>query len=94
MTDDKKFRHDRFQVGDMVTLIPTDEYLGGPVQEGIWRKYGKGPFEVEAVEDLEKLWPGVENKSLHSQLVTICDGGERLSGYWLNPIEREEQSAA
>lgn len=74
-----------YKVGDPVKLIPTDEYIGGPVQERHIAKYGRGPYTVEEVQDLTTTWgERAAEQAKHPQLVVIC-GGERFSGYWLEP---------
>lgn len=78
-----------YKPGDKVRFVPVDEYLGGPVQEGHWKKHGRGPYEVEEVEPVVDPTPGrytpdsVVRMVGHSQYVTI--NGETYSGYWLEP---------
>lgn len=80
-------REDKFQEGDMVTLIDIDDYTNDAVHQEFWAKYGRGPQHIEAVEEIpewERRLP--LHIPLHTQRVQI--DGRLYHGAWFKPAER------
>lgn len=83
-----EIREDRFQAGDEVTFIAADDYTDDRIQQD-WRKFGRGPYAIEAVEDIPQWWG--KHSTGHGQLVYV--NGERYSGAWFNPVPRRSEAA-
>lgn len=84
-------RQDKFQAGDMVTMIAGDDYTDDCVQQGFWSQHGRGPQPVEEVEPVSPNdWfkPTAEKMARHTQYVHVH--GHRYSGHWFNPVRAPE----
>lgn len=83
-------RQDKFQAGDMVTMIAGDDYTNDCVQQGFWSKHGRQPQPIEEVESVSIGWfkPTAERMALHTQFVWV--GGKRYSGAWFNPVRKAD----
>jgi hypothetical protein len=79
-------REDKFKIGDMVTMIPIDDYENDNIQQDFWRKHGRDPHPVEEIEQVAQWGEQPKKSAKHSQLVWVC--GQRFSGYWFNPVHR------
>lgn len=78
-------RQDRFEVGDMVTMIDRDDYTSDAIQQTFWRRHGREPQRIEEVEDLESWrFDNPSQPPAHPQYVTV--NGTTYSGFWFKPV--------
>lgn len=73
-------RQDRFEVGDKVSFIDVDEYVGSRIPEYHRAEHGKGPYTIQAVEDARRGFRDL----CHTQMVWV--DGDQFSGYWFKPV--------
>lgn len=78
-------RQDKFKVGDRVSFVEVDPYIGYDMEERHRKQHGRGPYVVDEIEEVPEWQLSTRGLShVHSQYLTV--NGERYSGAWFNPM--------